>query len=136
MAAFTMAENQRRDDLHAIHDPAEIHAHRAIPSLEIRIVHVAAAADTGVVTEHVNFAEYTNGITGSRTHLIPIADIDLHQVHVVTSTEYLSHFVQMLLLPVGDDDLHPFFQQVLHDAIADSAGTARHERDSAGEDFH
>ena len=69
MAALAVREDQRREDLRAVDDTAEVDAQRPVPGVEIRIAGITATADTGVVAQHVDAAERPQGFLRGRARL-------------------------------------------------------------------
>src|SRR6185312_677019 len=114
------------------HDAAEIDAHRAIPRIEVRILGIAATADACVVAQDVDLAERLDRRIRSRSHLLTIAHVRLHEAHGVEGAELPTGIVEILGIEVDDHDLHAELQEVPHHAEADATGAARHERDATG----
>ena len=127
---------QRRDDLRAVDDTAQVDAQRAIPGIEVRFVGVAAAADAGVVAEHVDSAEPANGLCGRCPDLVAVTDVRVDEVHVVAPGQGLPLLLQILLVEIDGDHLHAEPEEVLHQPVADAARATRDERDPAGKVLH
>ena len=136
MAALTVSEDQRREELDTVDHAAKVHPHRAVPAVEIRIVDVATAADTGVVAQDVYLAEYGHRLVGRAAQLVALTHIDLYAVHVPALPQQLAGLLQMITVEVGNHDVHAFPQEVLDHAQANAARATGHEGRSALEELH
>lgn len=92
MPALTVAQDQGRHDLHAIDDPAEVHAQSTIPAVEVGVFRITTPANACVVAQHVDFAERSDGLIGGMAQLIAISHICLHDLHVFAASERLLRF--------------------------------------------
>lgn len=136
MSALAVGQDQRRDDLHAVDDAAQVYAQRAIPGFEVRFVGVAASADAGVVAEQMDSAERANALRGRRPDLVAVTDVRVDEVHVVAPGQSLPLLLEILLVEINDDHLHAEPEEVLHQPVADAACATRDERDPAGKVLH
>lgn len=136
MAALTVAQDQRRNDLDPVDDTTQVHPQSAVPGFEVRILRIAAAADAGVVAQNMDLAERTEGRLGGAAQLLAIAHIRVHDMHVAAPAEGLLHLLEIVPVEVHDHDLHPEAQEVLRHCLTDAARAAGHECNSAGEYLH
>src|ERR1700733_5861003 len=106
-----MPEDQRRNDLGAIDDTAQIHPQRAIPRVEIRVVRIPTATAPRVVAKDVNLTECMDGVLGCPAHLIAVADVSLDEMNVFAASGRDPGFLQVASVEVDDDDFHAELQE-------------------------
>ena len=136
MAALAMRDHAFGENLYAVHHAAEIDTEDAVPIVEIRVIDGAAATDAGIVAEHVDLAEDALGLVRRTLNIGAVADINLDEMDRVGALELLTHFIEMGLIDVGDDDLHAGFQKGPRHAVTDAARATGDESDLSFELLH
>ena len=84
----------------------------------------------------MDLAEHIQRLLRSSAQTLAIGDIDLDEMGGVIALEDLSRLGEMLLVPVGHDDLHALGQKVACHAEANAAGAAGYERNLACKILH
>src|SRR5436305_6537626 len=120
MAAFAMRANVRHHDLHAVHYAAEIDAERAIPVVEFRIVRRTAAANTGIVAEHVDLAERLDDLARAGTQLIALRNIGLQEINGIRTRQKLARSSEVRIVEIDEGHLHALGEEIAHHAKADA----------------
>ncbi len=121
-------DHARQEGDDAVDDPADIDAHDPVPVVIGRIFDQPPDPDAGVVDQHLHRPERSLRLVGRAHKRRAIGDVEFDRVNLAALQQ--AHGVVQVILPTpGEGDLHALFGQHLHDAQADSARPAGHERD-------
>ena len=126
----------RRDRLAREEDRLRVDGERAVPVLlgVVRERHPGRAGGTRIVDENVDLAERLARAIDHRLHVGSAGHVGLHGDDLAAeSLDLAGDLLRVQHLDVGDRDVGALARQRQHDATADPATSARHDRDLTGE---
>ncbi len=127
MPALGLGLDDRDDQLGAVDHPAEVDGHGLVPAVELRVVGGPAAVHAGVVAEHVDPAEDGQRLLHRRLEVAAFSHIGAYEGDRVVALERGLRLLDVLHVPVGDHDFHPFGKEGADHAKADPVGAAGDE---------
>ncbi len=136
MTALALRLDDRRDDLGAVDDAAEVDRDHAVPFLEFVVVGRTIAADPGIVGEDMDLPENVERLLRGTAQILAVGDIDADEMGSVVAFEDVARLGDVILVPVRHDHLHALGEEIASHTKADATCAAGHERHFAREILH